>query len=60
MKKNMKKKWKEFMENLTICLFLFVLWFAALLYVTDSNEDNTRRYYQEAETGEYAPVELDE
>lgn len=56
----MKKKWKEFMENLTICLFLFVLWFAALLYVTDNNEDNARQYYQEVETGEYAPVDLDE
>lgn len=59
MKKNMKK-WREFMENLTICLLLFALWFAALLYVTDNNEDNTRQYYQEVETGEYAPVDLDE
>lgn len=60
MKKNMKKKWREFMENLTICLLLFALWFAALLYVTDNNEDNTRQYYQEVETGEYVPVDLDE
>lgn len=56
----MKKKWREFMENLTICLLLFALWFAALLYITDGNEDNTRQYYQEVETGEYAPVDLDE
>lgn len=54
----MKKKWKEFMQDAMICVFLLVLWFAALLYVTD--EDNTRQYYQDAETGEYCPVELDE
>jgi hypothetical protein len=56
----MKKKWKGFLEDVTICLFLLVLWFAALLYVTDNNEDNTVQYYQDAQTGEYCPVELDE
>jgi hypothetical protein len=60
MKKNMKKKWKEFKENLVICLLLFALWFVALLYVTDNNEDNTVQYYQDAQTGEYCPVDLDE
>lgn len=54
----MKKKWKEFMQDAMICVLLLALWFAALLYVTD--EDNTRQYYQDAETMEYCPVELDE
>lgn len=55
----MKKKWREFIQDVTICLFLLVLWVAALLYVTD--EDYTaRQYYQDAQTGEYCPVELDE
>lgn len=58
MKKNMKKKWKEFMQDAMICLLLLALWFAALLYVTD--EDNVKQYYQDAETMEYCPVELDE
>ena len=55
----MKKKWKEFMQDVTICLFLLVLWVAALLYVTDGNESSPQ-YYQEVETGQYVPVELEE